>query len=572
MLGNLYLSIKTPHASGGNLDFPSMEEIANTMSDFESDYFVDVFGDGSVTTPTKWWAALAGHGMWVPDWNKPGEVKVERSETSYHAAGLGQISSSTRQELAAWVRTLALPIRSRYATDSASMMDKAIQMMKAAAKYEEQDKSQRFRNPFKKPWGMQTDGDLWEQAWTALLARGTGNQQIRKVKGHATEEMVLNGTVKKEDKIGNDKSDENADLGVLSIHGVGLLKLAKWLAQRHDKYGKLMKRIRKFIAGMTLAEKEEREKEKVVNKSVLGYDPETMVKTKVQIKYEDLAEDAYEKLKLPPVVKGKHKYAYCQNLYEDVHTFLQHRTWSHTRPETACSGITWTELFVVFDTAGYRPRDAVHVKDKEAVNRATIRRKAAREAHAKKAGKELKHGKAGIYDVTQSTVTSKPPLEQELALFKAIVRQIGQHELGEEQKKMFRMESRAKLRRLAPLGIVGNQPAIAAFCKIDELEKKITTEAILQQKIGANRRTHKAQNEFKERIEKSKEEGTYQDNANDSTMLVKFASIANGTVVRWTRNVKDSTKDEVRSEEKAKRNCRRRASQLQHEAPKLYQM
>ena len=362
--------------------------------------------------------------------------------------------------------------------------------------------------------------------------------------------MVLNGTVKKEDKIGNDKSDENADLGVISIHGVGLVKFAKWLAQRHDKYGKLMRRIRKFIAGMMLAEKDEREKEKAVNKSVLGYDPDTWIKTKAHIKYEDLVDDAYEKLKLPPVVKGKHKYAYCQDLYEDIHIFLQQRMWSHTRPETACSGITWTELFVLFDTAGYRSQDAVHVKDKEAVNRAAKRRRAAREAQAKKVGKELKPGKAGVCDITQNTVMSKPPPEQELALFKGMVRQIAQHELGEDQKKMFRMESRAKLRRLAPLGITGNQPAIAAFCKIDMMEKKTTIEAILQQKIGANPKTQKAHSEFKERIEKSKEEGTYQENGTDSTMLVKLARVANGTVVRWKRKMQDPKTDEARSEDK----------------------
>ena len=109
------------------------------------------------------------------------------------------------------------------------------------------------------------------------------------------------------------------------------------------------------------------------------------IKTKALIKYEGIDDDAYEKLELPTVVKGKHKYAYCQNLYEDVHMFLQQRRWSHTRPETACSGITWTELFVLFDTAGYRSPEAVHVKDKEAVSRAAKRRRAAREAQAKKA-------------------------------------------------------------------------------------------------------------------------------------------------------------------------------------------
>ena len=101
---------------------------------------------------------------------------------------------------------------------------------------------------------------MWEQAWKAVLNRGAANQDLRKVKGHATTEDIKAGRSTDADKKGNDKSDENADLGVISIHGVGLVKLAKWLAQRHDRYGKLMKRIRKFIAGMMLVEKEEREK------------------------------------------------------------------------------------------------------------------------------------------------------------------------------------------------------------------------------------------------------------------------------------------------------------------------
>ena len=47
----IILKYKQPHASGENPNFPSKEEIDNTMGDFESDYFVEVFGDGSVTTP-----------------------------------------------------------------------------------------------------------------------------------------------------------------------------------------------------------------------------------------------------------------------------------------------------------------------------------------------------------------------------------------------------------------------------------------------------------------------------------------------------------------------------------------
>ena len=58
-----------------------------------------------------------------------------------------------------------------------------------------------------------------------------------------------------EDKKGNDKNDELADDGVESIQGRGLVYLASWFADRHDKYGSFMKRVHKFIAGVLIAEK-----------------------------------------------------------------------------------------------------------------------------------------------------------------------------------------------------------------------------------------------------------------------------------------------------------------------------
>ena len=65
--------------------------------------------------------------------------------------------------------------------------------------------------PFKKPWGLQVDGDLWQQAWEAVLKRGIGNQTLRKVKGHATEQDVAKGLSTQEDRDGNDNSDKLAD-------------------------------------------------------------------------------------------------------------------------------------------------------------------------------------------------------------------------------------------------------------------------------------------------------------------------------------------------------------------------
>ena len=78
-------------------------------------------------------------------------------------------------------------------------------------------------NPFGKAWGVQVDGDLWEQAWNAVLSRGIGNQYLTKVKGHATEEDVSKGLATREDREGNDNSDKLADKGVEEVAGVGLV-------------------------------------------------------------------------------------------------------------------------------------------------------------------------------------------------------------------------------------------------------------------------------------------------------------------------------------------------------------
>ena len=88
-----------------------------------------------------------------------------RQDTTLHGAAIGQTGTSTRQELTAWIRVLAIPCRSCYATDSASMMKKALKLIAAAEwDMEENAKGIKIRrgNPFKKPWGckpMETFGN-----------------------------------------------------------------------------------------------------------------------------------------------------------------------------------------------------------------------------------------------------------------------------------------------------------------------------------------------------------------------------------------------------------------------------
>ena len=113
-----------------------------------------------------------------------------------------------------------------YATDSASMLSNTLKLITVAER-DQKDKEQGTEvmggNPFGKPWGLQVDGDLWEQAWRALKKRGSGNQSLRKVKGHATAEDAEKGISTSKDREGNDTSDKLADRGVEAIGGIGLV-------------------------------------------------------------------------------------------------------------------------------------------------------------------------------------------------------------------------------------------------------------------------------------------------------------------------------------------------------------
>ena len=64
------------------------------------------------------------------------------------------------------------------------------------------------------------------------MRRGTGNQSLRKVNGHAKEKDVEKGISASKDREGNDTSDKLADKGVEAIVGIGLVKLGKWLEER----------------------------------------------------------------------------------------------------------------------------------------------------------------------------------------------------------------------------------------------------------------------------------------------------------------------------------------------------
>ena len=63
------------------------------------------------------------------------------------------------------------------------------------------------------PLELVTDGDLLLLTGRMLYLRGLNTVRITKVKGHADEDMVLEGRVRDLDRLGNDAADEAADFG-----------------------------------------------------------------------------------------------------------------------------------------------------------------------------------------------------------------------------------------------------------------------------------------------------------------------------------------------------------------------
>ena len=84
--------------------------------------------------------------------------------------------------------------------------------------------------------------------------------------------------------------------------------------------------------------------------------------------------------------------------------------------------MTWTEMFVLFDTAAYRSKEAQHGTNEEALRRAIQRRDKSKAAKAK--SKERKEGAGGRRDwsINNTSVISQPSFDQEIKLFKAIAR------------------------------------------------------------------------------------------------------------------------------------------------------
>lgn len=222
----------------------------------------------------------------------------------------GQRNSSTRMELAGTIAAMTRATAWRIASDSKSMIDKAMKLKEVATQRISDPESVWWpeKNLAGKPWALQNDADLWKLLWA-----------WQKVKGHATEEHIRNGIATEETKRGNDSADLYAPRGILE-HQEQAVNLAKWLKDRQERYAKLVARIKIMFVAVPKKEKEERAKSKAEQSFAMGYDRSKHEYVTRRLPEVEQQAEQLVKLDLVPPVKGTHSYMKQQrlmNVYTD---------------------------------------------------------------------------------------------------------------------------------------------------------------------------------------------------------------------------------------------------------------
>ncbi len=146
------------------------------------------------------------------------------------ASGIGGYSgNSTRTELAAAIVAIMANGPAHIGTDSQAFKDKADRTLHRL----------RCGRKDRRNWKTAADGDLWDHFERAAIAKGPKTIRITKVKGHVTQQQVDANVHRAVDKVGNDKADEAADVGV-QTHGKDLIQVARIFHSRHTRYTKFM--------------------------------------------------------------------------------------------------------------------------------------------------------------------------------------------------------------------------------------------------------------------------------------------------------------------------------------------
>ena len=154
--------------------------------------------------------------------------------------------NSTRMELMAVAAGFTLPFKIHIKSDNVAVVNKTTDLIETAGRWNRCYSTDYWPGsvPYKRPWELQSDGDLWRLVWQAILQRGTDTVQATRFKGHASDEHVHQGIIPEQDRKGNEEADSPADLGAMMIPQAER-EFLSWCARRHVQYVEFMTDVNK---------------------------------------------------------------------------------------------------------------------------------------------------------------------------------------------------------------------------------------------------------------------------------------------------------------------------------------
>ena len=298
--------------------------------------------DGALKMPSNWLWGMSGFGV---VWNNrnidlqpfsDNELNytfnsVQDKEVSLWGALPGHRSSSTRAELAAGIVSIVAPGAVHQATDSKSYLDKANIILSGV------------NVTIKKPWGLQTDGDLWK-IWEALAKqKGFNAIRLSKVKAHTSLQDVEKGVISMFNRHYNDVSDKKATKGVQS-HEHDALSVAYVFAQRHRDYHSFLKRVHNHIIKIMQKDKEERDliSKQLQPAGIKFFRPKMTIPRHLHVFNTGASRRILLRQVPPDIVIGDDL-----NHFEGIHTFIM--SLQVYMAESDQPGISWIELLYLFE-------------------------------------------------------------------------------------------------------------------------------------------------------------------------------------------------------------------------------
>ena len=346
---------------------------------------INVYTDGSLHDPDCSQFSLGGAGVWWPhrqadpsaeaqQCDHPtyvesiAEAEADIAEIDQQQQGLmlttflqGFGGSSTRMELAAAIMAIASRLPAHVGTDSQAFMTKALNVHNLI----------RTNRAPRRPWETQHDGDLWSVYHKHAKIKGVHAINISKVKGHATQQMVDNKTVRECDKKGNDMADKAAEQGV-NLLGLPLVQLGARYAKRQKEYIKLtqlvhqhlihMYRIREALMDESMKEERSRAADQLGDQHRL-HDPLAVPEPKRR-KFQTQVQAAVPPASLQPGASDRDRRLTFRLSVQQCGDLCKRHPWVdqlqsflgrlvYRKVDDGMCGCTWLELFIIYRLAGY---------------------------------------------------------------------------------------------------------------------------------------------------------------------------------------------------------------------------